>query len=277
MILPFPSSREPLNPQELFHRVHQTSAGQKTPVVLLHGLMGFAANWGKIWPDLSEDRPVLVLDQCGHGRSASRPTGYKPGDYAQDLLVLLDSLGWKSCHIVGHSMGGRVALAFAANYPARAKTLTLEDSGMAAFPNRARWIQDLLGSIPTPFANREAAKDFFAKTYPPTSMLGTFLYANLMEKPDGSYDWRFYKPGMLETIAEGRAIDALTEFKKIKQPTLIIRGEKSDEFPAEEAIKMQTARENVELITVEGAGHFVHAEKPEAFARALREFLNKND
>jgi esterase len=277
MNLPFPTSREPLSPQEIYYRIHQEAGSDKTPVVLLHGLMGFAANWGKVWPALSKDRPVLVLDQCGHGRSASRPTGYKPGDYASDLVGVLNLLNWKNCHIVGHSMGGRVALAFSANYPQRTKTLSIEDSGMLARSERTEWIKNLLGSVPTPFSNREEAKKFFANAYAPPSLLGNFLYSNLEEKSDGAYDWRFYKPAMLETIQQGRAVDAMNIFKNIKLPTLIIRGELSEEFPAHEADTMLASRSNTQLVTIAGAGHFVHAEKPVPFTQALRDFLNQND
>jgi esterase len=118
-------------PQQLYHRVlgPEFRKGGPIPIVFLHGLMGFAANWGKIWPYFQENHPILVLDQRGHGRSAKPANGYSPTDYAQDLQALLANLGWEEIHIVGHSMGGRVALRFASLYPEKTKSLTLEDSG----------------------------------------------------------------------------------------------------------------------------------------------------
>jgi esterase len=245
------------------------------PIVFLHGLMGFSANWGKIWPYFQEHRPVLVLDQRGHGRSAKPPAGYSPSDYAQDLSGLLDSMGWGECHIVGHSMGGRVALRFASLFPLFTRSLTLEDSGTEASPERISWIKELLASIPTPFPSREEAKRFFEKRFGDEPMLGGFLHANLETKDDGTLDWRFHAPGMLETIEKGRALDASAELRSVSCPTLIVRGSRSREFPAEEAMRMAGLRENIQLVEIEEAGHFVHAEKPVEFSAALEAFLKK--
>lgn len=147
--------------QELNFRVIEAeNANHFAPIVFLHGLMGFSSNWGKIWPAIQKDRSVLVFDQRGHGKSFKPKSGYAPTDYAQDVLKLLDQLGWEQAHIVGHSMGGRVALRFCTLFPHRAKSLVIEDSGMLANPQRVEWINRLLDSIPTPFANRESAKSF---------------------------------------------------------------------------------------------------------------------
>lgn len=264
-------------PQSLYHRIYSpTSPGKgKYPVVLLHGLMGFAANWGKIWPYLHEERAVLVLDQRGHGRSEKPQTGYSPTDYAEDLASLLQFLNWDKCHIVGHSMGGRVALRFASLHPEKTVSLIMEDSGAESLPKRVNWITNLLGSIPTPFSDRESAKKFFDEKFRDDPMTGSFLHANLETKESGLLDWRFHAPGMIETVQTGRATDAFQEFKKLVAPTLIVRGSRSTEFPADEADRMAGSRENVSLITIEGAGHFVHAEKPAEFSAALVHFLKE--
>lgn len=264
--------------ESLFHRIHpaQEPIPGARPAVLLHGLMGFAANWGKVWPALEKKRPVLVLDQRGHGRSEKPLTGYDPTDYAKDLNQLLKFLGWKQAHIIGHSMGGRVALRFASLFPEQTASLVMEDSGVEARPDRIQWIQKLLSSVPTPFPNREAAKKFFQSHFLDDPLTGSFLHANLSTNEHGEMDWRFYLPGMIETIERGRATDARAEFTSIKVPTLLIRGEKSKEFPQEEADSM-AKQGNVSLFVIGGAGHYVHAEKPNEFNEALCTFLDKVD
>lgn len=266
-------------PESLYYRVQgpESAASARPALVFLHGLMGFSANWGKIIPEFRGERAVLVLDQRGHGKSAKPASGYFPRDYAADLRTLLDQLGWKDCHIVGHSMGGRVALQFAALYPEYCRTLTMEDSGAEDNPQRIAWIENLLGGIPTPFSNRESAKEFFTKNFAHDPLTGSFLHANLEAAENGQMNWRFHAPGMIETVRSGRAEDAMEEFSKLSLPTLLIRGERSREFPAEEAARMASARANVKLTTIPGAGHYVHAEQPAAFTQALREFLQTND
>jgi len=235
--------------------------------------MGFSANWGKIWPYFQKERSVLVLDQRGHGRSAKPAHGYSPEDYARDLYSLLQHLGWNTCHVVGHSMGGRVALRFASLFPETTLSLTLEDSGMESNPSRIQWIEKLLGSIPTPFPDRDSARKFFEERFKSDPMTGSFLHANLETLPDGTMNWKFHAPGMVETILTGRATSAMEEFTALKTPTLVVRGSRSEEFPRAEADRMVAARAGVNFVEIEGAGHFVHAEKPAEFSRALDSFL----
>jgi pimeloyl-ACP methyl ester carboxylesterase len=246
-------------------------------MVFLHGLMGFSANWGKIVPHFRADRAVLVLDQRGHGRSAKPAHGYSPADYAGDLKSLLSKLGWGKCHIVGHSMGGRVALRFAFTYPEHTQTLTMEDSGAESNPDRVEWIKGLLAGIPTPFPSREAAKKFFDEHFRDDPLTGSFLHANLETGEDGKMNWRFHAPGMIETVETGRKTDAMAELIGLTAPTLLIRGARSRELPADEAKRMSESRPGVELVTIPGAGHYVHAEQPAAFTAALDKFVRTHD
>lgn len=266
-----------VEPKDIYHRIHGPDilSPQTYPVVLLHGLMGFSANWGKIWPELHHRRPVLVLDQRGHGKSPKPKTGYTPTDYARDLKGVLDLLGWEKVHVVGHSMGGRVALRFCSLFPERSLSLTMEDSGTDSRTERVIWIQELLATIPTPFDTREEAKTFFNDNFKDDPMTGSFLHMNLELKENGKLDWRFHAPGMIETVETGRATDASREFAKLSLPTLIVRGGKSKEFPALEAKHMASSRKLTSLVTIEGAGHFVHAEKPLEFTKALAVFLEQ--
>lgn len=261
----------------LHHRIlgPATTQNAAAPLVLLHGLMGFAANWGKIWPLFQEIRPILVLDQRGHGRSEKPIAGYAPSDYAEDLAFLLREIGWHHCHIVGHSMGGRVALRFASLFPEMTLSLTMEDSGAEANPDRVAWIRDLLASVPTPFHDRNTAKRFFEENFRDDPMTGSFLHANLETKDSGEINWRFHPPGMIETVATGRATDAMAEFRNLRAPTLLIRGSRSLEFPRLEAARMAASRPGVELVEIAGAGHYVHAEKPREFAAVLVAFLGR--
>jgi esterase len=244
------------------------------PLVLLHGLMGYASNWGKIWPLLSKHRDVLVLDQRGHGKSDKPTAGYAPGDYAGDLCRLIDLLGWDKIDLLGHSMGGRVAICFASLYPDRIRKLVLEDSGAEARSDRIEWIENLLKEIPTPFHDRESAKVFFQNHFTDDPLLGGFLHSNLQAQPDGSFNWRFHPKTMIETIAKGRAKSASEMFSQLKQPTLIIRGGVSAEFPQAEAERMFSARDGVQLEVIAGAGHFVHASHPSEFCRIVESFLS---
>ncbi|NUM88484.1 MAG: alpha/beta hydrolase [Bdellovibrionales bacterium] len=271
--MPSPS---PLKPGDIYHRVHgEGSPG--TPVVFLHGLMGFAANWGRIWPRFHQERPVLVLDQRGHGRSAKPAKGYSPSDYACDLLALLEHLGWGRIHLVGHSMGGRVAMQFAASFGHHLASLVLEDSGAEARPDRLHWIRDLLKSVPTPFPDRETAKRFFEREYQADPTTGGFLFSNLHTLGDGRLVWRFHAEGMIETIEKGRCVDGMGLLRSVTCPLLIVRGENSTELSQDEAEGMAAARPGAELAVVRGAGHLIHAERADEFSAMIASFINSHD
>src|SRR5919202_6536227 len=109
---------------------------QGVPLVLLHGLRDQAHGWDAVAPGLVGHGHVLALDQRGHGASDWPPTGYAPEDFAADLAAFLDVLDLAATPpvVVGHSMGGRTALAFAARYPDRLRGLVVVDVGASARP-----------------------------------------------------------------------------------------------------------------------------------------------
>src|SRR5262245_42815987 len=108
--------------------VHYQQAGHGPDIVLIHGLCSNLALWYlTIVPRLAESFRVTVYDLRGHGLSQVAPAGYRAVDLADDLKHLIDHLQIDSAHVVGHSFGGAIALAFASRYPERLRTLTLAD------------------------------------------------------------------------------------------------------------------------------------------------------
>ncbi|MFN8792225.1 MAG: alpha/beta fold hydrolase [Bdellovibrionales bacterium] len=246
--------------------------------VFVHGLMGFLNNWKKITGYLDSTEQCLCYDQRGHGRSFKPETGYAPEDYARDLKELTDELGWDRFILVGHSMGGRNALVFASLYPEKVEKLIIEDIGPEANENAHVYYERLLASVPTPFSSREEARDFFrdrfpqvARTKEASQVIGAFLHANLEDK-GGVWDWRFYKPGILESVQAGRFRERWGEIQSLKVPTLWIRGESSKELSRETFEKILESNHMIQGVEIPGAGHWVHSEQPLEFVAALKNF-----
>lgn len=247
--------------------------------VFVHGLMGYGANWRKIISGLESTERVLAYDQRGHGRSQKPVTGYTPEDYADDILKITEELGWDKFILVGHSMGGRNVLNFASRYPEKLIKLVVEDIGPEADPTAVGYYEKLLGMVPTPFANREAARDFFqgeflekAKTRDKPQVLAQFLYANIEDKADGSSDWRFSKQGILSTVVDGRAQERWHEVESLKVPTLWVRGAQSRELTRESYERILSASPMITGVEIPNAGHWVHSEQPALFLQALKDF-----
>lgn len=258
-------------------------------VVFLHGLMAFSANWRKIANKLENQYQCLIYDQRGHGRSFKPETDYSLDSYsldtlAEDLNKITKELGWDHFHLVGHSMGANVAMVFAHKFPEKVKTLTIEDMGASVLTDSYRYYEKMLNLVPTPFASKEAVKYFFEneflKLFHPSEnpkVLISFLQANIEEKePGGTYDWRFSKQAIIDIAKQSREKDRWLEVSSFKMPVLLIRGENSHVFSAEEFHKMQQINPQITGVEIKGAGHWLHYEKYQEFTQVLLKFLQEH-
>lgn len=250
-------------------------------VVFLHGLMGFLNNWGSITRRLSSKYQCLVYDQRGHGKSIKPLSGYHPRDFAEDLFQILGALKWPNINLVGHSMGGRNALFFSYLYPERLISLTVEDIGPESDPDGFVYYQKMLDTIPTPFASRAEmvayfenrfVLDFNSKESPQTIV--PFLIANLEEKSDGRFNWRFSKEGIISSVKEGRGEDAWPLIEKISVPTLYLRGQNSKDLSKSVFDQVLSRNPLITGVEVSDAGHWIHSDQPEVFSKELESFLD---
>jgi esterase len=256
--------------KDFFHTLEGNPDGPK--MVFLHGLLGFAANWRSISKAFEASHHIFVFDQRGHGRSIKPGSGYLPEDFANDLKLLLDELGWNKIVLVGHSMGGRNAINFAARFSERVQKLVIEDIGPESDVQGAAFFEDLFRKIPTPFSTKREAKEFLLNQLGNIT-LGHFLYTNIEEKAEGVFDWRFSKEAMLKTAREGRLQDRWHDWRSLKMPILVIRGERSLDLKPEIFRQMLAENMNAKGVEIADSGHWVHFEKPKEFIAALAGFL----
>lgn len=251
-------------------------------LIFLHGLMGSGANWRKITPAFEKDYHILLLDQRGHGRSFHPEFGFSPEDYARDLHKILEELGWgeEAILLVGHSMGGRNALAFAHLYPQRVAKLVIEDIGPDSHPDAVKQIEFYLDQVPTPFADKRAAKQFFDEEFPrrigsgpKSQVLAQYFYTNIATREDGRADWRFSPKAILSSVREGRAYERWDQIRALKGPTLVIRGSRSEELSEEVFHRMVAANPLITGVQIPESGHWVHFDQPQAFIEALTQFF----
>ncbi|UXR64211.1 alpha/beta hydrolase [Bdellovibrio bacteriovorus] len=261
-----------------YHHLYGPEDGRKW--VFVHGLMGYGQNWRKIIQGLETTERCLAYDQRGHGRSFQPAEGYSPEDYADDLKMIVDELGWDQFVLVGHSMGGRNVLNFASRFPECVSKLVIEDIGPEANPQAHEYYEYLLNLVPAPFATREEAKRYFfedfvktAKTRENIQVMANYFYSNMTEQPNGTVDWRFSKNGIIDSVRLGRTDERWDEVKSLKMPTLLVRGANSKELSQENYDKMLTSNPMIKGVVIPGAGHWVHSDQPQAFTEALKMFV----
>jgi esterase len=272
--------------EKFFIREYGLDKNTAPTVVFIHGLLGWALNWSPIIKYFESEFHILTYDQRGHGRSFQPESGYAPEDYAQDLKEILDGLGIKSVHLVGHSMGARTAQCFAVQFPGRTLSLTIEDMGPNPEGESTLTTQQMIMSVPVPFKSKAEMDAFFENDFKvktasddtQSTVMANFLKANLTRTSEGlsagQIDWRFSLAGILETLDHGLK-PRWSEFKCIEVPTLILRGENSKHLSQNTFELMKGSLPGVRAVVIPNVGHWIHYQSPEVFSQYVLKFLRE--
>jgi pimeloyl-ACP methyl ester carboxylesterase len=258
-------------------RLHGLESGTPghPPLCLLHGGAAHAHWFDAVSPALAADHHVLALDQRGHGESAwASPPAYATEDFVADLRGVLDELGWERAAVVGHSMGGHNAMAFAAWHPDRVRALVIVDARPAIPADRLDRMRARGRRTPRRYSTREAAAEAF-RLLPPETVADAALLAHLgrtsVVARDGGFAPR-YDPA---AYGARRPVDAWPLLDAITAPTLIVRAQLSPILPAAMAAAMREAIPDATLVEIPDAHHHVVLDRPAAFTAALQAFLGR--
>jgi len=243
--------------------------GAGPPVVLLHGLFGMARNLGALMRGLSGTHRVIALDLRNHGAS---PHGL-PMDYptmAEDVLETLTGMGALPCPVMGHSMGGKVAMMLALTHPSAVSRLAVSDIAPVRYPPRnATVVAALRGLELRPGLTRAEADAALREAIPDEAQRG-FLLLNL--RIDGEPGWRV---GLAEIGASLPAIESwdAPEGARYDGPTVFIGGEQSQFIRPEHRPVIKALFPAARFVTVKRAGHWVHVDNPDGFLAVMKAFL----
>jgi pimeloyl-ACP methyl ester carboxylesterase len=247
---------------------YHDTASDLPVLVLLHGLAGYALEWGATIAALREDYRVISVEQRGHGSSTRRPEDVSRAAYVADVVAVLDDLGATAVPVVGQSMGGHTAMLLAAHHPERVSGLVMVESGLGGGdPAEVDGMTSWLRSWPTPFADRDAFLAFFGGS----RGVAEGWADGLEQRPDGLWpQWDADTlAGALAGVAEREYLD---EWSSVRVPTLLVRGEHGA-IPERQVESMCALRPDTELAVVSGAGHDLHLEVPDALQPVLARFL----
>jgi pimeloyl-ACP methyl ester carboxylesterase len=244
-------------------------------VVLLHGLFGSLANWRSVARSLSERYTVYSVDLRNHGRSPWDPV-HTYSALTCDVAAVLDDEGIPKAHVIGHSMGGKVAMNFALTYPERVECLVVVDIApdRHATEGELRSILDALLAIDVERIESRDDADSALRASVADPAVRAFLLMNLRRSEDGrGFRWRPNLQSLNEnwpSLAAG-----VTTTAPWCGPTLFVRGQRSAYIRAENEGRIVALFPNTEIVSIEGAGHWVHADAPEAFVDVVSRFLER--
>jgi len=245
--------------------------GTGEPLVLLHGLFGAAQNFGAIQKRLAMRRRVIALDLRNHGSSPHADSM----DYAlmaDDVAETLAALGAVPAAVVGHSMGGKVAMALALMRPEAVTRLVAADIAPVAHHSTLRPYIAAMRAVPlTPALTRREADAALAATIPEPA-IRAFLLLSLRFGPDGPA-WRLNLPALDAAMP---AIEGFPAFGAAwNGPVLSLAGGRSDYVAAPGIAAFRVLLPRVRFATIPQAGHWLHAEQPDAFVAAIEAFLDE--
>jgi pimeloyl-ACP methyl ester carboxylesterase len=251
-------------------QLHFKQLGHGEPLVLLHGLFGSADNWFGVAPKLAEKFHVLIPDLRNHGHSPH----HVEMDYplmAADVEKFFVAQKIERAHVIGHSMGGKVAMQFALDFPARVKKLVVVDMAPRAYaPAHDHIFDALLALNLNSFQTRGEIEDALAPEIPSLN-LRRFLLKNLGRDAHGKFFWKMNLRGLAENYS--RLGEVLSPHNQFEKPALFLRGGKSDYINAADELEIKRRFPAAEIQIIAAANHWVHADAPEEFLRLLLDFL----
>ncbi len=245
------------------------------PLLLLHGITGQARSWDRVARALTPEHRVLALDLRGHGESEAAPDGdYRVVTLAADLAAVIEALALGPCVVVGHSLGGRVAIAHAAAHPEQVSRLVLVDAPAETAPGGLARIRRQAAVAPRSFASFEEAVRLVAavRCADPGETREQLRHA-LRTLPDGQVTFKT-DPRLLDQLASGELQSAplWAELPRLECPVLLVRATRSDVLSPEVTGRMLAALPRGRLVELD-CGHGVPFEQPAALEREIRVFL----
>jgi esterase len=237
---------------------------------LLHGLFGSANNWMGVVKYLAHDFHIIAPDLRNHGRSPHSP-GMDYGLMVGDLLQLFDDLALSEVHLLGHSMGGKVAMWLALQQPERVEKLLVADIAPVAYEHSFSSIFQGLSALELDKITLRDEADRQLAEWVRDRGVRQYLLQNLV-KQSGGWSWRFNIDALREAIPD--LIGFPDPHQRIYAgEVLFIHGEKSDYVTDAYRERMAQLFPHFRQRMLHGAGHWLYAEQPKLFAQAVKNFL----
>jgi esterase len=249
--------------------LHALQAGEGPPVVLLHGLFGAARNFGAILRAIAPRFRVVALDMRNHGDSPHQ-AGMRYLTQAADVRETLLSLGIEKAAVIGHSMGGKTAMAMALRWPELVARLLVADIAPVNYQHGNNAIAGAMATIPlTPSLTRQQADAALADAVP-RSDIRAFLLQNLRFGADPR--WRIGLAEIAAAIPDLEGWDDLPS--TYPGPSLFVTGANSDYVLHEHRPIIRSRFPAARFVAIKNAGHWVHADNPAGFLSVVEAFLH---
>jgi len=249
------------------------STGSGPPLVVLHGLFGSGTNWRGVARDLAATHSVHCVDLRNHGASPWADTmGYV--EMADDVLQLIAKLRLDCPAVVGHSMGGKTAMAMALRQPSAVSRLVVVDIAPVPYADTLTPFAEAMRSADVVVAASRAEVQRRLQDRVPDAGVVPFLMQNLVMRND-HFDWRLNLPAISTAMPQLSSFPSELLGAHFAGPVGVIAGERSDYVARRDGAAFRPMFDDLEVDVVADAGHWVHADRPGALLASLRRALGR--
>lgn len=256
----------------LNYRLYGETGKESVPLLVLHGLLGSLDNWNTFARKQADKHTVIALDLRNHGDSP-HVEGMSYRQMADDVLEVMNELGISCCDLMGHSMGGKVAMTLALQQPQRIRRLLVVDIAPKTYPSRHQTLLQTMNAMPlAEISSRKQADEWLAPVvkHPPER---GFLLKNLARHKDSGFYWQCNLPEITRHYLEISAFPpADTQYK---QPSCFIRGGQSDYVQDGDLSLIRQYFPSARLETIASSGHLPHVQAPDEFNVLVEAFLDQ--
>jgi esterase len=255
-------------------KLNYKEQGSGAPLILMHGMFGSLSNLGNLARALADDYRVISVDLRNHGDS---PHEQRMDLEAMglDIIELMDQLCIESAALIGHSLGGKVAMQVAMNYPARVACMVVADISPVTYPQQTNSpVINALEHLAKETVNSRQEADALLTGYQIDTPTKAFLLKNLYRLSTGLYGLKLN----VDSIASnyGNNLVRAPEGQSYAGPTLFVKGQNSAYIQDKHRPIIDALFPHSQLEIIDGVGHWLHAEKPQVFNSLVSGFLTAN-
>lgn len=244
--------------------------GNGEPLMILHGLFGSLDNWATLGRKWAEDFTVYLMDLRNHGKSPHLDSHGYP-EMAKDIVEFFGDHGLRDVNLVGHSMGGKVAMEVALEYGDLLRSVTIADMGPGEYSRGHDEIFAAMNALDLSVSSRRDVEEQLASHLKDKGIV--FFLSKNLKRTDSGFEWKFNKE-ILERDYENILLP-VNSSRQFDKPALFLKGENSNYIREKDMGMIKTLFPQYQLNIIENAGHWIHADNPDRFYTVVNQFLHK--